>query len=339
MKTSIFGGNKKGEQENPQEFESLREQLTQQIKDISAEKAAIVRESQVLKEQLAKSEDQVREAHEKAAMYEEMVRQYEAEKRYSDESHDDMERLKNIEMAYEASEREKNGLSEELLSTRELLSEAKKQVREHEERIQILEEERADWQGSDSTQKIQALEKELRNKEILLNHYQDAEKDNIILTQDLNKARNLIQALKKSVSQLMEQMESQQKGIQYFAESITKQQDSLRQKLQEMTELQLKNVELQDSLSNMTDLYETVKKKNEALLHENEALKQSVKQGFTTTTIITPEKFDRSGPEGTTENGPGDALSKCESAYENARNLLSGLLEEDDFDEPYGMMS
>lgn len=137
---------------------------------------------------------------------------------------------------------------------------------------------------------------------------------------------------KGSISQLMEQMESQQAGIQYFAENITKQQNGLREKLQAMTELQLKNVELEDALSNMTDLADTLKKKNEALLKENEALRHKGQDLVPDmTNIISPEKFERNAhisPENRAQN----AFSRCEDAYANAKNLLSSIMADIDID-------
>lgn len=369
MKSVIFSSRKDAQE--MESLESLKTKLEQQLKDISAEKSDVIRESQVLKDQLQKSEKELTEARERVEVLEEMLRQNEDGKRYQDESSEDVARLRDIESRYEEIRREKEFLASENESLKleaeslthtigelqnqlyvksEIIDGQKGVIKRGEERIGELEKELSEREeGSDgqadepeSTQRIQELEKELRNNEILLRHYEDAEKNNILLNQDLQKARSFIKTLKKSISQLMEQMESQQKGIQYFAENIAKQQSDMKEKMQEMTEVQLKNVELEDSLSNMTDLCETLKKKNEMLLHENEALRQSVRSGSPgqSTNIITPEKFERMGGDIQPEDRASMALSRCEDAWSNARNLLSGIMEGGDIDDDvFGMMS
>ena len=356
MISNIFSQGKKDSKDSGS-LTALKEQLEQQIKDISAEKSDVIRESQVIKEQLRRSEERLKEANDRASMYEELylksqngectVTAFAAE---DDGSFQELtEMLDRLKKENESLTAENGLMKNENESFRRENEELKNEARSLEnvnlelsEKLSRKEEEAA---KSSSGQKIYTLEKELRNKEILLKHYEDAEKTNIILTQDLAKAKNLIKTLKKSISQLMEQMESQQKGVQYFAENITKQQNALREKLQEMTELQIKNVELQDSLSNMTDLYETLKKKNELLLHENEALKQMQKDAGGFADIISADKFEKKNAEMSAEQKAGNALSKCEDAFLNAKNLLSGLMDNDcDFeisedDDDFNLMS
>ena len=359
MKTSIFGTRK--DVQASEEFELLKNQLEQQLRDISAEKSDVIRESQVLKEQLRTCEKDLSEARERTQALEEMMQQNEEERRYQEATAEELARLQEIEAAAAAARRENSEMIHTIAELRnqlnvknELIDGQKSALCRSSERIEELEKALAEQKtmssalkGTDpdepeSAERIQTLEKKLRENEILLKHYEDAEKNNILLNQELAKAKNFIKTLKKSITQLMEQMESQQNGIQYFAENMAKQQNDMKEKLQEMTEVQLRNVELEDSLSNMTGLCETLKKKNEMLLHENEILKQSVRSGMTVqpSNIITPEKFEKKATDLPSENRTAMALSRCEDAYENAKNLLSGIMEDEDIpDDVFGLMS
>ncbi|TEB12134.1 Chromosome partition protein Smc [Pelotomaculum sp. FP] len=126
-----------------------------------------------------------------------------------------------------------------------------------------------------SVDKIKQQEKIISEKDLLLEHYQQQEKDNILIRQENENAKKIISSLRKSLEQIMAHMDAQSEGINLYVTHSLQERDALKAAVSERTALQLRNIELMEQQSclsvKMEELEAKITQLEEALKQQNSA--------------------------------------------------------------------
>ena len=268
-------------------------------------------------------------------------RLFEQKNQHLDEKQTQLEQEKlRLDDARAQLEREKQNLLEaqtrlemDIQKTRTLSQQLEKDqitVRQKEEEISGLitakeriidvlqrEQEEFQWKSGDLEKKIETLyqqncqtedkiklqDKIITEKDLLLEYYQQKEKESILMRQENEKSRIIISALQESLEQIMGHMDEQADGInRYIAQSLLE-RDALNAAVSERTALQLKNIEFMEKINCLSADLEKLEKKHTQLKKMQEQHKNTVMNLDNVKKIINFGDSDGQKSEGLTEPG------------------------------------
>lgn len=174
-------------------------------------------------------------------------------------------------------------------------------------------------QCSQSVETIKRQEKIISEKDLLLKHYQQQEKDHTLLRQENEKAQTIISSLWESLQQIMAHAEAQAERINLHVTHSLQERDALKTAVSERTALQLRNTELMEQQSCLLAKIEELEAKNRQL---EEALKQqnNVVLRLDNAKRIIP--LGNSGDGHKAENPAESGLDISRDAYQKAKELL-----------------
>lgn len=165
-----------------------------------------------------------------------------------------------------------------------------------------------------SEERTKGLEAKISEKNALIQHYQKYEAENILLRKECELDRKKTEQLRETLEAVMLEMESQAEGVQMYAERAKQDRESLQRTLAELTTLKLEHVELMDSMSRLTDAFETMKSKNQKLKAELEQMRseRTTKVYDLTEALSAQSQARNDDPD----------LEKCNSALQRAKMLV-----------------
>lgn len=232
------------------------------------------------------------------------------------------EKLEHQAFIAEREKLEQQALTAEKEKWDKKLDDLKKQYEEQENYKKELEE-KVDVlykNYEENASRIKRQEKQIEEKDMLLNHYQGQEQGTILTRQENQKLKDTIDSLKETIQMIMEQMETQSESMNLYMERTTQERDTLKKAIGEQAALKLQNVELLDIQRGLMAQIEELKSRNMQLEKGMELQKKVSLPVEREKRVVLPEKQPSASAE--RENSDPE-LFTCDKAMQKARGLFS----------------
>lgn len=232
------------------------------------------------------------------------------------------EKLEHQAFIAEREKLEQQALTAEKEKWDKKLDDLKKQYEEQENYKKELEE-KVDVlykNYEENASRINRQEKQIEEKDMLLNHYQGQEQGTILTRQENQKLKDTIDSLKETIQMIMEQMETQSESMNLYMERTTQERDTLKKAIGEQAALKLQNVELLDIQRGLMAQIEELKSRNMQLEKGMELQKKVSLPVEREKRVVLPEKQPSASAE--RENSDPE-LFTCDKAMQKARGLFS----------------
>lgn len=164
------------------------------------------------------------------------------------------------------------------------------------------------------TERVKTLETQISEKDALVQHYQKYEQENILLRKECEKDKQVSLQLREALEKVVKEMENQAAGVQMYAARAAQDRESLQRTLSELTNLKLEHVELMDSMSRLTEAYETVRKEKLTAEKELQHLKEDRSTRIFDLSSVLTEKEPPAEED--------VELAQCDGALQRAKLLL-----------------
>ncbi|WHH57944.1 hypothetical protein [Petroclostridium sp. X23] len=203
------------------------------------------------------------------------------------------------------------------------------------------EQEECQWKSDDLKKEIEGLyrhysqsmenmkrqEKAISEKDLLLEHYKQLEKENILIRQENEKAKKIISSLRETLDQMMAHMDAQSNGIDRYVTRSLQERDALKAAVSERNALEMRNIELMEQQDCLLAKIEELEAKNAEL---EQALKQQ-KRG-----LVRFDSAQRDIPDDSihgckAEESMNSGLDMSRDAYQKAKELFRKMGRENTF--------
>ncbi len=180
-------------------------------------------------------------------------------------------------------------------------------------------------QYNQSEDKIKLQEKIISEKDLLLEYYQQQEKEYILIRQENEKSKIVITTLRKSLDQVMAHMDEQAEGINRYISHSLQERDALKIAVNERTDLQLKNIELMEQINSLSGRIEKLVSRNAKLKEDYEYHKNTVMNFDNVKKIIHLDENNAVQKTEDIEDPEESGIDTCRDAYLKAKTLISEM--------------
>ena len=230
-----------------------------------------------------------------------------------------------LEKEHQAIKQENESLRACLAEKEKQLTEMKNKLEGQSETARVLSEKINSFYEhfSQDAERIKSLEKMNSEKEMLVKHYQQAEKKAVLSHHENERARQANAALRETVQQLMQQMEIQSESVELFLQRSMKERSSMKQAVSDQAALKLKNITLMEQVNSLLAQMDQLRTENERL-KAGEEQRKTRSFPFPAEKKVTPLEKTEAADDAEEEDKASE-LEKCGRAYRRAKELVQEL--------------